>query len=44
MLGWFSSFKIACEDLLVLTYGDYILQSWSEMLAAGSLFRSQGVI
>jgi len=36
--------QIACEDLLVLKYGDYIVQSWSEMSAAGSLFRSQGVI
>jgi len=36
--------QIACEDLLVLMYGDYIVQSWSEMSAAGSLFRSLGVI
>jgi len=35
---------IACEDLLVLMYVDYTLQSWPEMSAAGSLFRSQGGI
>jgi hypothetical protein len=44
MLGWLNSFMIACEDILVLMYGDYILQSWSEMSAAGSFFRNQGVI
>jgi hypothetical protein len=44
MLGWLNSFMIACEDLLVLMYGDYILQSWPEMSEAGFLFISQGVI
>jgi len=44
MLGWLNLFMIACEDLLVLMYGDYIVQSWSEMSAAGSLCRSRGAI